>query len=174
MSALDDIKSGSEKVVNMSKITNSRHKNTSPKTVINADNTPRRRSREILAPEDIIPKEEEYKEDLRESIEKEVLDLDNPDSAFSKYIQEKINDAAEYIAEKEEEQSVMNMGKDNPEEEDGVDYIEDYDATPVTQDYSNIEIITEDISGLKKAKKEEPTMPRELVLGTQNNRPSQQ
>lgn len=162
MSTLDDIKSGSEKVVDMSKITKPRHK-TSPKTVITTDTAPRNR-RETLNIEDIAPKEEEYQEDLRESIEREVLDLDNSESAFSKYLNEKIEMATEYLAEKEEEKAVLG-NEDTESEEGGVDYVEDYDATPVAQNYSNIEIITEDISGLK-TKKEEPNMPKELVLGT--------
>lgn len=162
MSALDDIKSGSEKV-DMSKIVKPRHK-TSPKTVITNDTPPRNR-RESLNIEDIMPKEEEYQEDLKESIERDVLDLDNPESAFSKYLDEKMEMAAEYIAEKEEEKAVLN-NKDPDNEEGGVDYVEDYDATPVTQNYSNIEIITEDISELKTKKEDPNNMPKELILGT--------
>ena len=47
--------------------------------------------------------EQEDKSDIHESLEKDILDLDNPDSPFMQYVKEKDEEAREWIAEKEEE-----------------------------------------------------------------------
>lgn len=46
-------------------------------------------------------------EDIHISPEHDMLDLDNPDSMFSKYVAQKDAEAAEWIAEKEEERRVL-------------------------------------------------------------------
>lgn len=52
-------------------------------------------------------------EDIHISPEHDMLDIDNPDSIFSKYVAQKDAEAAEWVAEKEEERRVLEEEKAN-------------------------------------------------------------
>lgn len=72
-------------------------------------------------------------EDIHISPEHDILDIENPDSIFSKYVEQKEKEATEWIAEKEEERRVLEEEKANQEEDNqaqiGVIDEEDSDDT---------------------------------------------
>ena len=56
-------------------------------------------------------------EDIHISPEHDILDIENPESIFSKYVEQKEKEATEWIAEKEEERRVLEEEKANQEED---------------------------------------------------------
>ena len=179
MSALDEIKSGSEKV-SMSNIASNRHKkNISSNVGVRHDRgtvsspdpstTSKRNIIDVSSISQSATEEEKQKYadalQVKESIEKDVLDLDNPDSAFSKYLDEKVEDAMNYMAEKKEEDEldedesddgVLSISLDEPDEEDNVSISLD--------DPSNYDVVDLDISKLNT--KEDNNMSEELIIDT--------
>lgn len=102
-------------------------------------------------------------ENIHESPEKDLLDIDNPNSMFRQYVENKDKEASEWIAEKEEERRVLDEETTFGITED--DYEEDFEDSDSDEEYtlgtgnenldnrmvgsykmSNIE--TEDLSGL--------------------------
>ena len=116
---------------------------------------------------DIIGTPEAPDEDIHISPEHDMLDIDNPDSMFSKYVAKKDAEAAEWIAEKEEEKRVLEEEAAMNAESDGSfgdEVTDDYDdsnsdegvivAGDMVEDqrmvgsYNMSNIENEDLSGL--------------------------
>ena len=107
-------------------------------------------------------------EDIHISPEHDILDIENPDSIFSKYVEQKDKEAAEWISEKEEEKRVLEEEAAMAAESDGAvfgdEVTDDYDdsnndegvivAGDVVEDqrmvgsYNMSNIENEDLSGL--------------------------
>lgn len=107
-------------------------------------------------------------EDIHISPEHDILDIENPDSIFSKYVENKDKEAAEWIAEKEEEKRVLEEEAAMAAESDGAGFgdevADEYDdsnsdegiivAGNVVEDqrmvgsYNMSNIENEDLSGL--------------------------
>lgn len=73
-------------------------------------------------------------ENIHISPEHDILDIENPDSIFSKYVEQKDKEASEWIAEKEEERKVLaeeaaNEGTNLNEAQIGVIYEDESDDT---------------------------------------------
>ena len=71
-------------------------------------------------------------EDIHISPEHDMLNIENPDSMFSKYVAQKDQEAAEWIAEKEEEKRVLEEEAAMAAESDGIVF-----GDEVTDDYND-------------------------------------
>ena len=148
--ALDEIKSGisidatgesdgSTNRVNMSNITKGHH------TVIPnkqqekpLDNKPAGTPRKTISIDAMGFEDAENNEDVHESLEKDLLDVDNPESPFRQYYDEKQAEAAEWLANKAEEQAVNNeLGEDE-------DALEENNLTVNTVDDVDDELADDD------------------------------
>lgn len=96
---------------------------------------------------------------IHESVEKDILDVNNPNSIFRKYVDEKQQEAAEWLSEKEEERKILesesydenedlNYDEDLNEDsnEPGFDreYEQQYETTPVNMETLEDEDLNED------------------------------
>ena len=78
--------------------------------------------------------DQDDKSDIHESLEKDILDLDNPDSPFMQYVKEKDEEAREWIAEKEEEAALKREEEYEDEDPDAEEEDDDGITIDLTSD----------------------------------------
>lgn len=84
--------------------------------------------------------------DIHESPEKDILDIQNPNSMFRKYVDEKQKEAAEWIAEKEEERRVIESeSEEDINDDNNVAYYEPEYSTTTMVDEENFDAEEEDV-----------------------------
>lgn len=113
--------------------------------------------RKTVAATDIIPDSKEEEPDIRESLQKDLLDLNNPNSVFSQFMKEEQEEAAKWMVEdqkKKEAEEVANEQEEATEEPSqeqptyvtGNEGMENYAIKETQVDYGSVE--QEDISHL--------------------------
>ena len=112
-------------------------KTESNKTVVNASGGGRKK----VSIDDLgLPPGDNKDEDVHESIEKDILDLDNPESPFMQYAKRKEEEAIEWIAEKEEERRLAEQFAEDEKEVNDLDDEEDENFNDAPEDFEDSEL----------------------------------
>lgn len=104
--------------------------------------------RKTVSIDTIAENSDEEDEDIHESLQKDLLDMDNPNSVFSQYLSEKTAEAKEYIADLEEKKATeeAEAAEDEALSEDEIEDDDEVKSSLVFDDYEDEEDSEDEVS----------------------------